>query len=340
MRSRVTGAVLFGLGVLALVFAAGLAFIVGPRVERLPYDLDRTETVAEAPNATFLQITKGVAEVKQGDLRSTITVQPDTRETAKLEGDLDGEAVVWLVGQKVINIDNNDLISAYSTALALDRKTAAAQPWDGQWLDTGNNRESVRYSGQIYKFPFGTEKKTYQIFDRDINATQPANFIKTEEINGLETYQFTQEIRGGRQEVPNDRLQVLLSQLVPGATAGEIVYNNTRTVWVEPTTGQYIKVQEKQEKTLVGNNGQSAKILDAVFTYTDDTIARNVDTASSNRQQLQIVKLWGPIGLLVIGLILVVVGLMLATRRGRGRHAALAEETADLDHDGRVKASS
>jgi hypothetical protein len=340
MRSRVTGAVLFGLGVLALVFAAGFAFIVGPRVERLPYDLDRTETVAEAPNATFLQITKGVVEVKQGNLRSTITVQPDTRETANLEGDLDGEAVVWLVGQKVINIDNNDLISAYSTALALDRKTAAAQPWEGQWLDTGNNRQSVKYSGQIYKFPFGTEKKTYQIFDRDINATQPANFIKTEDINGLETYQFTQEIRGGRQEVPNDRLQVLLSQLVPGATAGEIVYNNTRTVWVEPMTGQYIKVQETQEKTLVGNNGQSAKILDAVFTYTDDTIARNADTASSNRQQLQIVKLWGPIGLLVIGVILVVVGLMLATRRGRGRHAALAEETADLDHDGTVKASS
>jgi Porin PorA len=338
MRSRVIGAVLCGLGVLALVFAAGLAFFVGPRVERLPYDLDRTQSVAEAPDATFLQITNGEVAVNRADLRSTITVQPDTRATADLEGDLDGEAAVWLVGQQVIRTDTNDLISAYSTSLALDRKTAAAVPWEGQWLDTGNERQSVDYSGQIYKFPFGTQKKTYQIFDRDILATQPANFVKTEEINGLETYQFTQEIRGGRQQVPNDRLQVLLSALVPGATAGEIVYNNTRSVWVEPTTGQYIKVQETQQKSLVGNNGQSAEILDAVFTYTDETIARSADTAGSNRQLLQIVTMWGPIALVVVGLILVVIGLMLITGRTRGRHAGPADEPADLD-DG-VKASS
>jgi Porin PorA len=337
MRSRVIGAVLCGLGVLALVFAAGLAFVVGPRVERLPYDLDRTQSVAEAPDATFMQISNGQVAINRADLRSTITVQPDTQATADLEGDLDGEAVVWLVGQQVIRTDTNDLVSAYSTSLALDRKTAAAVPWEGQWLDTGNERQSVDYSGQIYKFPFGTQKKTYQIFDRDILATQPANFVKTEEINGLETYQFTQEIRGGRQEVPDDRLQALLSALVPGATAGEIVYNNTRSVWVEPTTGQYIKVQETQQKSLVGNNGQSTEILNAVFTYTDDTIARSADTAGSNRQLLQIVTIWGPIALVVVGLILVVVGLMLITGRSRGRHAGPADEPADIDG---VKAST
>jgi hypothetical protein len=337
MRSRVIGAVLCGLGVLALVFAAGLAFVVGPRVERLPYDLDRTQSVAEAPDATFMQISNGQVAINRADLRSTITVQPDTQATADLEGDLDGEAVVWLVGQQVIRTDTNDLVSAYSTSLALDRKTAAAVPWEGQWLDTGNERQSVDYSGQIYKFPFDTQKKTYQIFDRDILATQPANFVKTEEINGLETYQFTQEIRGGRQEVPDDRLQALLSALVPGATAGEIVYNNTRSVWVEPTTGQYIKVQETQQKSLVGNNGQSTEILNAVFTYTDDTIARSADTAGSNRQLLQIVTIWGPIALVVVGLILVVVGLMLITGRSRGRHAGPADEPADIDG---VKAST
>ena len=337
MRSRVIGAVLCGLGVLALVFAAGLAFVVGPRVERLPYDLERTQSVAEAPDATFLQISDGQVAINSADLRSTITVQPDTQATADLEGDLDGEAVVWLVGQQVVRTDTNDLVSAYSTSLALDRKSAAAVPWEGQWLDTGSERQSVDYSGQIYKFPFGTEKKTYQIFDRDILATLPANFVKTEEINGLETYQFTQEIRGGRQEVPDDRMQALLSALVPGATAGEIVYNNTRSVWVEPTTGQYIKVQETQQKSLVGNNGQSVEILDAVFTYTDETIARSADTAGSNRQLLQIVTMWAPIALVVVGLILVVVGLMLITRRSRGRHAGSAEEPADFDG---VKASS
>lgn len=322
MRSRVIGTVLFGVGVLALVFAAGLAFVVAPRVQQLPYDLDRTQSVAEAPGARFLQITAGKAEVNQGTLRSTITVQPDVKETANLDGSLDGDAVVWLVGQEVIRTDTKALISAYSTSLALDRKTAAAVKWDKQWLDTGNDRQRVDYSGQIYKFPFGTEKKTYEIFDRDINTTQPARFVKTEEINGLETYQFTQEIRDARQALPADTLQVLTAQLLPGATSGQVSYSNTRSVWVEPTTGQYIKVQEKQSKTLIGDNGQRVTILDAVFTYTDDTIARSADTASDNRRQLQLVTLYGPIGLLVVGLLLVAAGLAMTLRRPRGAAVA------------------
>jgi len=329
MSSRVTHAVLFGLGVLALVFAAGLAFIVSPRVNQLPYDLERTQTVAEAPNATFLQIKDGKAEVNQGNLRSTITVQPDAAATAKLEGDLDGKAAVWLVGQQVIRTDNSELVSAYSTELAIDRKSAAAQPWNGQWLDTGNERQSVAYTGQIYKFPFGTEKKTYQIFDRDINAAQPAVFVKTEKIEGLETYQFTQEIRGGRQEVPADRLQLLLGQLIPGATSGQIVYNNTRTVWVEPTTGQYLKVQEVQEKNLVADSGQSVNVLNATFTYTGDTTKKAADNASSNRQLLRIVNLWAPIGLVVLGLVLIVLALLLTMRRrNAGKHAGPAPAPA------------
>jgi hypothetical protein len=339
MSSRVTSAVLFGLGVLALVFAAGLAFIVGPRVSQLPYDLERTQSVAEAPNATFLQIKDGGVAVNQGTLRSTITVQPEAEETAKLEGDLDGKAAVWLVGQQVVRTDTNELISAYSTLLALDRKSANTLPWDKAWLDTGNDRQKVSYTGQIYKFPFGTEKKTYQIFDRDINAAQPAVFVKTEKIEGLETYQFTQEIRGGRQEVPADRLQLLLGALIPGATSGQVVYNNTRTVWVEPTTGQYLKVQEVQEKNLVADSGQSVKLLDATFTYTDATIADAADNASSNRQLLRIVNLWAPIGLLVIGLILIAVALLLTMRRrNAGRHAGPPAPAPA--GDGSVKAST
>ncbi len=317
MKSRVLGAALLALGVLALVFAGGLAFVVAPTVERLPYDMKPTQSVAEAPNASFLQIANGVAKVNTGTLRSTVNVQPDAKQTADLEGPLDGNAMVWLVGQQVERTDTNELVSAYSTALAVDRRTGAAQPWSKQWLDTGNERQSVQYSDQIYKFPFGTERRTYQIFDRDILATQPAQFIGTEEIEGLDTYKFTQDIRDARQELPADRLQLLLGQLLPGATAGEIRYDNTRTVWVEPTTGQYIKVQEQQNKALVAADGRSVTILDATFTYTDDTIKSAAETAGSNRQRLRLVGVWAPIGLALLGLVLVVAGVMLVARGPR-----------------------
>ncbi|MEV6493900.1 DUF3068 domain-containing protein [Actinoplanes sp. NPDC051633] len=333
MKSRVLGAVLVGLGVLALVFAVGLGFIVAPKVERLPYDMERTQSVAEAPNATFLQITKGVAKVNTGTLRSTVTVQPDAKATAGLEGSLDGNALVWLVGQEVVRTDTNELVLAYSTSLAVDRRTAAAQTWNKQWLDTGNDRQSVKYSGQIYKFPFGTERRTYDIFDRDILTTKPASFVRTEEIQGLETYQFTQEIRDGRQQLPTDRMQVLLSQLTPGAQSGEVVYNNIRTVWVEPTTGQYIKVQEKQNKVLKADNGQSVTILDATFTYTDDTITKSADTAKSNRQRLNLVTLWAPIGLAVLGLILLIVAVLMLRRSGNAGAGGAPARHAKSDRD-------
>ncbi|MCO8273976.1 DUF3068 domain-containing protein [Actinoplanes sp. TRM 88003] len=335
MKSRVLGAALFALGVLALVFAGGLAYVVAPTVEQLPYDLKPTQSVAVAPNARFLQITTGKAEVVEGvELRSTITVTPDAKATSELTGPLDGEAVVWLVGQQVMRTDTNALISAYSTSLALDRETGAAADWDKHWLDTGNNQEPVKYSGQIYKFPFGTEKKDYEIYDRDILATQPARFVRTEQIEGLETYVFTQEIRDGIQEIPEDRLSVLTSQLLDGAATSKVHYNNTRTVWVEPTTGQYLKVEEKQSKNLVGDNGQSVSILDATFTYTDDTIKKAADTAGANRQKLQLVGLWGPIVLAVLGAILIIAALFLLARR-----PSTATTTAAPKHNPRHSAT-
>ena len=343
MRSRVLGATLLALGVVALIFAGGLAFVVAPTVKQLPYNMKATQSVAEAPNATFLQITNGVAKVNTGTLRSTVNVTPDAKATADLEAPLAGKAMVWLVGQEVVNTGSTELVSAYSTALAVDRKSGAAQQWSGQWLDTGN-RESVNYSGQIYKFPFGTEKKTYPIFDRDLLSTRPANFVKTEEIEGLETYQFTQEIRNEKLEVPADRLSVVLSQLAPGAKSGVVTYDNTRTVWVEPTTGQFIKVQELQKKTLTPDVGPPVVLLDAPFVYTDDTISSAAETSKENRQKLALVTMWAPIGLSVLGAILLIVGIMLvargrramaaaaavpAQRRGGARHSAAAQEESD-----------
>jgi hypothetical protein len=335
MRSRVLGAVLVGLGVLALVIAGGLAFVVAPSVAQLPYDMERTQSVAEAPDAQFLQITDGVAKVESGTLRSTVTVQADTKATAELEAPLDGEALVWLVGSETVRTDTDELVSAYSTSLAVDRKTAAAQDWDKQWLDTGNERQSVDYSGQIYKFPFATERQTYEIFDRDILDTRPARFVQTEEIQGLETYQFTQEIRDEVQEVPDDRLQVLLSQLLPGATSGEVRYSNIRSVWVEPTTGQYIRVREEQDKSLVASDGRSATLLDATFTYTDDTINRAAQTASDNRRRLTLVTVAAPTVLAILGLVVLILGIVLAARRPRAAGAAVPAQRGDEPRRGK-----
>ncbi|GAA4942188.1 DUF3068 domain-containing protein [Actinoplanes utahensis] len=343
MKSRVIGTVLFGFGVLALVFAGGLAFVVAPTAKQIPYDMEMTQSVAEAPNARFMQIKGGTATIESATLRSTVTVQPDADATAKLQGDLDGSALVWVAGQQVQRTDTNELISAYSTSFAVDRETAASVNWADQWLDTGGQREPVSYKGQVYKFPFGTEQKDYEIFDRDILDARPAKFVKTDEIQGLEVYQFTQTLQNETQVLPEDRVKLILGQLLPGATEGSVKYSNTRTVWVEPKTGQFLRVQEQQQKQLVSTDGRSVDILDATFAYNDETVNKSVDTVGGNVLKLDLVGLYGPIGLGVLGLILAVVGGIIVARgnartaatgvpaqwTGSGRHAAQDEETAD-----------
>ncbi|GIG88554.1 DUF3068 domain-containing protein [Plantactinospora endophytica] len=341
MRFRI-GAALFGLGVLLLVFAVGLAFYVAPRVTKLPYDLAASTSVAEAPNARFMQI-KRVGdevsiEIREGTLVSTIEVVPQAQGTnTKLPAELRDDAVAWEVYQTVNWKERQELINAYATGLALDRVSGEAVDWDEQWLDDSDQKFDPRadkerpsavdvdYAGQTYKFPFGTEQKTYRYFDRDLRQALPIEFKGVETILGTEVYRFEQVIDKQPQQVPADRVQPLLNRFAAGATSGRIEYSNTRTLWVEPNTGQYLKVREQQHKELVPNTGNPTVLLDATFTYTDQTVEEAAERADENGSRLALVGRQGPIGLGVLGLLAVIGGLVLVIRGnggGGGAHRA------------------
>ncbi|WP_410822436.1 DUF3068 domain-containing protein [Micromonospora sp. 050-3] len=332
MKLRV-GAALFGLGVLLLVFAAGLPFYVAPAVTKLPYDLEPTTSVAEAKNARFLKITATGSsvsiEVPQGDLVSNVEVIPqpdDTRD--RLPKDLKGDAVIWDVYQTVRRTDNQDVVSQYSTELALYRISGAAASWKDQWLNEtgadGTPVGNVKYTGQIYKFPFGTDKRDYQVFDRDLKRAVPAKFVGSEKIKGIEAYRFEQRIENEVLATPESSIQTLVGKFAPGATSGQIVYSNIRTLWVDPVTGSYVNVREQQHKELRPNTGTPTVLLDADFNYTDDTVSRSVETVKDNRFKIGLISFWGPIVAGVLGLIAVVFGVWLVTRPegGTARHRA------------------
>ncbi|MGC5022714.1 DUF3068 domain-containing protein [Micromonospora sp. DT47] len=319
MKHRAIGTVLFGLGALLLVFAAGLAFVVAPAVTKLPYDLERSVSVVEAPGARFLQIKKigDNVEIKthQATLRSTVAVQPNAKATADLTGDLDSTAVVWTVGQTVERTDLKEQVSAYAAELAIDRVSGEGLFWNGQWLDEAEERAAVLFEGQVYKFPFNTEKKEYRIYDRDVRKALPARYIGTETVDGVEVYRFEQVIDDQELRMDDGRVAALLGSFAPGATEGKVVYSNTRTVWVEPLTGSYLKVQEVQRKALVPNSGLGTVLLDATFDSTPETVAAAVERARESRQQLQTVRLYGPITLTILGVASIIGGLLVARRR-------------------------
>ncbi|MGN9813230.1 DUF3068 domain-containing protein [Micromonospora sp. BQ11] len=330
MKLRV-GAALFGLGVLLLVFAAGLPFYVAPAVTKLPYDLEPTTSIAEAKDARFLKITANGSsvsiDVPTATLRSNVEVIPQPDDTKdRLPKELKGDAVIWDVYQTVRRIDSEEVVSQYSTELALYRRSGAAAPWKDQWLNETGAQETpvgnVKYAGQVYKFPFGTGKRDYQVFDRDLKRAVPARFTGTETIKGVEAYRFEQRIENEVLATPESSLKTLLGKFSPGATSGQIVYSNTRTLWVDPVTGSYVNVREQQRKELRPDTGAPTVLLDADFNYTAETVSKSVATVKDNRFKIGLISFWGPIGAAVLGLIALVAGAWLVTRAGTAAAAA------------------
>ncbi|WP_245670140.1 DUF3068 domain-containing protein [Micromonospora mirobrigensis] len=334
---------LFGVGVLSLALAAGTAFYVAPSVTKLPYDLTFCNakgepdgclraSVAVADNATYMQVIEGKPTIQTGTLRATTEVVPQANTTKnEMKGDLEGEAVVWDAYGTVVRTDRTGDeadVSKYAAELALDRTTAAGRAWDKQYLDTDgktSDQDQVSFEGQTYKFPFHSAKRDYKYFDRDLRRATPIKFDGTEQIKGTEAYRYVQVIDETELPTPEGSLTALANALAPGATTGKVTYSNTRTIWVEPVSGNFVKVREQQKKNFVPDQGSEVKLLDADFVYDDATITNSVKSAGETRDKLQLIGRTLPIGLAVLGALLLLVGLWLVLS---GRRAG----TVDARH--------
>lgn len=343
---RLLGAVLIGLGALLLVAAGGLVLVVAPAVTKLPYDMVPCPkenpppgclkpSVAEARNATFLQIGADI-KINTGDLRSTTEVIPQAKTTADEQShNRLTDAIVWDVYSTAARIDDGTVITQSSTELALDRASGAAvTDWKGQWISESKDVKdtSIAYKGQVYKFPFGTEKKDYPYWDSDTRTAPAAKFTSVESIEGVETYHFVQTIPPTAVAVADESLAVLISTFAPTATSGQVLYNNVREVWVDPVTGSFIKVREQPHQTFKPNVGATVDLLDADFVYTTDTIKNSAQSAKDNGFKLSLITLYLPIAAAVVGLVLLIGGfLMLRARTPKAASAGGADATMDAE---------
>src|SRR5450631_2872230 len=50
-----------------------------------------------------------------------------------------------------------------------------------------------KHGGLFFKFPFNTQKTTYQWWDGDLGRTEPMRYLRTEKVQGVETYVFQQK---------------------------------------------------------------------------------------------------------------------------------------------------
>jgi hypothetical protein len=147
----------------------------------------------------------------------------------------------------------------------------------------------------------------------------------------MKTYKFV-ELIPAHQILTQDTPGSLLGSTEPSVPA-PVFYQNTRTIWVEPRTGVIIKGMEENKTTIRDAAGQDKiTVLQATFTFDDPTQRDQVKLAKDAINKINAGKLYAPIGGLVLGLVLIVLGALMLRRSepdtGGPQHAASSERAA------------
>jgi hypothetical protein len=323
MRARIAALLLLAFGALALTVAVALPTVLAPALVKIPL-AQKARSVASGTGLTVFY--PGDLEQRSGV--SATSIRNIAGNAAAPEAGPD--TAVWTVGN-VVTDSRGVLVGVTEITACFDRRTGlAVNPCPSARLD-GDNR--IRYAGQVFTFPFGTEQRDYEFFDPNARKAFPARFVGVEQLEGVEVYRFEQQIPP----------TVTLTEDVPGELAGspagttvsaDAVYTDKRTLWVEPTTGSIVNGREEIRQVLHGPQGDGVTLLAGTLNFTPEAIDSNLSLAGGGRDQVVLLTRTLPIALGVVGVLLLAGGLVVLLRRGRrpgtrARHAeAAAEEHA------------
>lgn len=315
MRGRIVSLVLVGLGAFALVAALCVRLILAPDLVKLPLD---QEALPEASASDLTMFDFSTME-EAGGRDATVLQKVVGDPTADGAG---ADLAVWSFGSTIQTTDGT-LLDESSYRVCIDRRTALA---DGDCPSSTVDGKRAAIEGLTLTFPFDTEKKDYELFDLTAKKAFPATFKGVEHLDGLRVYTFVQEIPETvveQKDVPG----TMAGQPADASVEGDFVYTNTRTLWVEPTSGVIVTAAEKPLIVIRGPEGHTGVTwLSAGFRATDRTLKDGLARARDTRGQITMIERTLPLALAGLGLVLVVAGAVLLARRGA---AAGAHRRAD-----------
>lgn len=318
-------AVMIGFGAFFLTMALLMRFYAYPKLAVIPDDQNTQQTVTD-DHATYFDADK--VRSGEGKIITKATVVADEALSKKASKEVGKDVIVINMWQSTDNVDEKGAthappMDAMTQRVAIDRSSGEAVRWSGNML----NDKPATFEGQTIKFPFNVSKSTtYKYWDSTLGKAFPVSYAGEEKIDGMKTYKFTQS-------VPKTKFRTMD---VPGEVFGkpkgsqiaDRYYENSRTLWVDPITGVMMKLQEKQHQTLEIPNASPVNAMTTTSTMTDDTVRKNVDDYKTKGGQLNILRLWAPLLLGLLGLFAIVLGLFTSARAGRARRSARHEEAA------------
>jgi Porin PorA len=357
---RIAACGLMGLGAALLIAALLLTTYTKGKIAKIPLDIDTT-LVSDGTGTVF-----DPASLNSPKFVIDKNVPVSFQQQISVEAPSNADVVTLQVGNTVRRTDkqqDNGLLLALVDTVTLDRKTALAVSSD---TNPGGSVQKPRpigdaqpptsialpHEGLAYRFPFDTEKKTYPYFDPIAQKAFDANYDGEEDVNGLSTFRFTQNIgydSEGKLVEPvkyaslyGDDADATVSARaelwgLPGDPEEQITmtryYAAQRTFWVDPVSGTIVKAQEH------GYHYYARDALKPEVTFADYKVTTTEQTVESQvasaRDEGDVVALWGrilPITFTAIGLLALVGGVLLGSFTLRAESALIDPGLDDTGH--------
>jgi hypothetical protein len=304
---RKLSVVLVALGAFLIVLAPMVRWYAYPRVAVAPA-AQKSVTTLVGPDATIFDIST-FKEITT-DLTTVVNTIGDTKAADKCPG-----AVVYVNSTSTTSSDGV-MRSRDVERMTFDEHTSQAVPrCGGDFISETEGVETpVRHEGLVAKFPFRTEKKTYDFWDGSLKEALPIKYEGTGTIEGVDVYKFEHSVEPtkiGVQEIP---LNLLGLEGTENVTA-DSMYSVTRTLWVEPQTGVILKRSEQVLNTLDYDGLPRLTLTDVDTQYDDKTVKANADKYGAQGLMLGLVRTTVPLASVLIGLFLLFLGMTLGRRR-------------------------
>jgi hypothetical protein len=203
--------------------------------------------------------------------------------------------------------------------------------------------------GLTFNWPIGTNKHDYTGWVSDTGRTVTLRYAGEATRGGVDTYVFKADVPVTR--ITDPQLLKLLPQSMPkselltmvpslGLSTSELTamskvlsappdpvpfaytYQATNTYWVAPTSGVVVDISYREVRSVAFATGPAlvpvAPVMDLTYTGTPLTLAAAATDARDNADGIQMIETTVPLGLLVGGFVLILVGgSVLAIRRRR-----------------------
>ena len=325
---RRVGLVLAGLGTCLIVFAVLMPTWVSSRVLKFPLNEYASVTLA-ASNASYFSPTKLTA-MTGVNMEATYTIKGNAAAGSS-------STAVWNQFVYVYDQTNKLPFQTMTRTFAFNRRTAQLVNCCGANV---NGDSSVQQTGYVgYVLPIGTQQQTYNVFDTNLNKPVPFTFAGTAVVNGILAYRFTENVsptQNGSQTLPGS----LVGQSAASVTLPQF-YENHVTYWIDPDTGALLNVTQNERLTLEDSTGAQALVLfDAYLAATPASVNGLVALDNSQRSKKSTVTTVLPLATGILGVILLIVGIVLARRPredveagpSAGSPELAAAESEDADH--------